>query len=176
MTNRNKSIILGLIIASVAVVTVTISLEGPMFGQASTASAVAQKTFYIATVHLDGITSIYKTADHPPEPYPNSTLPSGGGFVIKKIDDKGGWKVRQFMFAPSQIVVNQGDQVTLNFVDVQGPEHMITVDGIAPEFDIHRGEMKTITFTADKVGTIDFWCSMHEPNMRGQIVVLPKIQ
>ena len=176
MTNRNKSIILGLIIASIAVVMVTISLEGPMFGQASTASAVTQKTFYIATVHLDGITSIYKTADHPAEPYPTSVLPSGNGFVIKKIDDKGGWKVRQFMFAPSQIVVNQGDQVTLNFVDVQGPEHMITVDGIAPEFDIHRGEMKTITFTADKVGTIDFWCSMHEPNMRGQIVVLPRTQ
>lgn len=174
MTNKNKSILLGLIIASIAVVTVTISFEGSMFGQANTASAVTQKTFYIATVHLDGITSIYKTADHPPEPYPKSDLPSGGGFVIKKIDDKGGWKVRQFMFAPSQIVVNQGDHVTLNFVDVQGPEHMITVDGIAPEFDIHRGEMKTITFTADKVGTIDFWCSMHEPNMRGQIVVLPR--
>jgi len=176
MTNRNKSIILGLIIASVAVDTVTISIEGPMFGQVNTVSAVTNKTFYIATVHLDGITSVYPTPDHPSEPYPNSTLPSGGGFVIKKIDDMGGWKVRQFMFAPSQIVVNQGDQVTLNFVDVQGPEHMITVDGIAPPFDIHRGEMKTITFTADKVGTIDFWCSMHPPNMRGEIVVLPRTQ
>ncbi|HWY34819.1 MAG TPA: cupredoxin domain-containing protein [Nitrosopumilaceae archaeon] len=176
MTNQNKSIIFGLIIASVAVVTVMISLEGSMFGQSSTALAVTQKTFYIATVHLDGITSVYPTSDHPSEPYPNSTLPSGGGLFIKKIDDKGGWKVRQFMFAPSQIMVYQGDQVTLNFVDVQGPEHMITVDGIAPQFDIHRGEMKTITFTADKVGTIDFWCSMHEPNMRGQIVVLPRTQ
>ena len=176
MINKNKGIIFGLIIASVAVVTVMISLEGSMFGQSSTASAVTQKTFYIATVHLDGITSVYPTSDHPSEPYPNSTLPSGGGLVIKKIDDKGGWKVRQFMFAPSEITVYQGDQVTLNFVDVQGPEHMITVDGIAPEFDIHRGEMKTITFTADKVGTINFWCSMHEPNMRGQIVVLQKTQ
>ena len=176
MINQNKGIIFGLIIASVAVVTVMISLEGSMFGQSSTASAVTQKTFYIATVHLDGITSVYPTSDHPSEPYPNSTLPSGGGLVLKKIDDKGGWKVRQFMFAPSEITVYQGDQVTLNFVDVQGPEHMITVDGIAPEFDIHRGEMKTITFTADKVGTINFWCSMHEPNMRGQIVVLQKTQ
>lgn len=176
MTNRNKSLILGLIIASVAVVMVMISLEGSIFGQASTVSAVTQKTFYIATVHLDGITSIYPTSDHPSEPYPNSTLPSGGGLVIKKIDDMGGWKVRQFMFAPSEITVYQGDQITLNFVDVQGPEHMITVDGIAPQFDIHRGEMKTITFTADKVGTINFWCSMHEPNMRGQIVILPRTQ
>ena len=174
MKNLNKSIILILTIAAVAGVIGTISLEGSISPHIGTASAVSQKTFYIATVHLDGITSIYATGDHPPEPYPTSTLPSGGGFVIKKIDDKGGWKVRQFMFAPSQIVVNQGDQVTLNFVDVQGPEHMITVDGIAAEFDIHRGEMKTITFTANKVGTIDFWCSMHEPNMRGEIIVLPR--
>lgn len=173
MKNIHKGIILGLTIA-VAGVIATMSLEGSTLGHFGTASAATQKTFYIATVHLDGITSIYAGGDHPAEPYPTSTLPSGNGFVIKKIDDKGGWKVRQFMFAPSQIVVHQGDQVTLNFVDVQGPEHMITVDGIAPEFDIHRGEMKTINFTADKVGTISYWCSMHEPNMRGEIVVLPR--
>jgi plastocyanin len=174
MKNLSKSLILGLTIAAIVGVIGMISLEGSISGQTSTASAASQKTFYIATVHLDGITSVYPTSDHPSEPYPNSTLPSGGGFVIKKIDDMGGWKIRQFMFTPSQVVVNQGDQVTLNFVDVQGPEHMITVDGITPEFDIHRGEMKTITFTADKVGTINFWCSMHQPNMRGEIVVLPR--
>ncbi|HJT10068.1 MAG TPA: cupredoxin domain-containing protein [Candidatus Nitrosotalea sp.] len=174
MKNLNKSIILVLTMSAVAGIIATISLEGQMFGQPSAASAASQKTFYIATVHLDGITSIYPSSDHPSEQYPNSTLPAGGGLVIKKIDNMGGWKVRQYMFAPSVIVVNQGDQVTLNFVDVQGPEHMITVDGIAPEFDIHRGEMKTITFTADTVGTINFWCSMHEPNMRGEIVVLPR--
>ena len=174
MKNLNKGVILGLTIAAVAGVIAAISLEGQLFAQTGTASAAPQKTFYIATVHLDGITSVYPSPDHPSEPYPNSTLPAGGGLVIKKIDNMGGWKVRQFMFEPSVIVVNQGDQVTLNFVDVQGPEHMITVDGIAPEFDIHRGEMKTITFTANNAGTIDFWCSMHEPNMRGEIVVLPR--
>lgn len=175
MKNLNKGIILGLVIVTVAGAIGIMSLEGIISPHIGTASAATQKTFYIATVHLDGITSIYATGDHPAEPYPTtSNLPPGGGLVIKKIDDKGGWKVRQFMFAPSQIVVNQGDQVTLNFVDVQGPEHMITVDGIAPQFDIHRGEMKTITFTADKVGTINFWCSMHQPNMRGEIMVLPR--
>ena len=175
MKNLNKGIILGLTIAVVAGVIATISLEGQMFAQTSTASAAPQKTFYIATVHLDGITSAYPASDHPSEPYPtNSTLPPGGGLVLKKLDNIGGWKIRQYMFAPSVIVVNQGDQVTLNFVDVQGPEHMITVDGISPQFDIHRGEMKTVTFTANNTGTIDFWCSMHEPNMRGEIVVLPR--
>ena len=172
--SSKKTIMIASVIVAVIGVIAVISLEGTASGHLNVASATSQKTFYIATVHLDGITSIYGTSDHPPEPYPNSTLPSGGGFVIKKIDDKGGWKVRQYMFAPEEITVYQGDQVTLNFVDVQGPEHMITVSGIAPEFDIHRGEMKTIAFTADKVGTIDYYCSMHQPNMRGEIVVLPR--
>lgn len=171
--SNKKTILIASVIIAIAGIISIVSF-GASTGHLNTASAATQKTFYIATVHLDGITSIYGTSDHPPEPYPNSTLPSGGGFVIKKIDDKGGWKVRQYMFAPEEITVYQGDQVTLNFVDVQGPEHMITVDGISPEFDIHRGEMKTATFTADKVGTIDYYCSMHEPNMRGQIIVLPR--
>jgi plastocyanin len=174
MKSLNKNVIIVLTLAAIAGTVATILMEGQTFEQTNTASAVPQKTFYIATVHLDGITSAYPSSDHPSEPYPNSTLPSGGGLVLKKIDNMGGWKIRQYMFAPSVIVVNQGDQVTLNFVDVQGPEHMITVDGIAPEFDIHRGEMKTVTFTANNAGTIDFWCSMHEPNMRGEIVVLPR--
>jgi plastocyanin len=175
MNALNKMIIIGLTIAAVSgVLVMMISLGGSMSGNLNTAYTGSQRTFYIATVHLDGITGIYPSSDHPSELYPNSTLPSGGGLVIKKIDNMGGWKVRQYMFAPSQIVVNQGDQVTLNFVDVQGPEHMITVDGIAPEFDIHRGQMETINFTADKAGTISFWCSMHQPNMRGEIIVLPR--
>ena len=174
MNNLNKGIILGLTIVAAACTIVTISMEGQTFEQTTTASAVSQKTFYIATVHLDGITSAYPSGDHPSEPYPNYTLPSGGGLVLTKIDKMGGWKIRQFMFAPSVIVVNQGDQVTLNFVDVQGPGFLITVDGIAPEFGIHRGEIKTVNFTADNPGTIDFWSSNHEPNMRGEIVVLPR--
>ncbi len=175
MKSLNKSVIIVLTVAAVAGIIATIAMDGQTLEQTHMANATSQKTFYIATVHLDGITSIYPSSDHPSEQYPvNSTLPSGGGLVLKKIDNMGGWKIRQYMFAPSVIVVNQGDQVTLNFVDVQGPEHMITVDGIAPEFDIHRGEMKTVTFTADTPGTINFWCSMHEPNMRGEIVVLPR--
>ena len=40
----------------------------------------------------------------------------------------GDWDFRSFTFAPDQIVVNQGDKVTLHFVGVQGVHHVITAD------------------------------------------------
>jgi plastocyanin len=137
-------------------------------------SAATQKTFYINTVHLDGITSTNGTKDHPPEPFPTSTLPSGGGYVLKKLDDVGNWKIRTFVFDPSQIVVHEGDNITLNILDVQGDHHAITVEGQGEEFTLHRGELKTMTFTANKPGTIHYSCSIHQPTMQGEILVLPK--
>lgn len=162
-----------IILASVSVVAVTVlvfvsSLYAP------SVTAATQKTFYINTVHLDGITSTNGTKDHPPEPFPTTTLPSGGGYVLKKLDDAGNWKVRAFAFDPSQIVVHEGDNITLNILDVQGDHHVITVEGQGDAFTLHRGELKTMTFTANKAGVIHYFCSIHQPTMQGEILVLPK--
>jgi Cupredoxin-like domain len=137
-------------------------------------TTATQKTFYINTVHLDGITSTNGTKDHPPEPFPTVILPPGGGYVLKKLDDAGNWKVRTFVFDPSQIVVHEGDNITLNILDVQGDHHAITVEGHGGEFILHRGELKTMTFNADKAGIIHYFCSIHQPTMQGEILVLPK--
>jgi len=162
-----------IILASVSVVAVTVlvfvsSLYAP------SVTAATQKTFYINTVHLDGITSTNGTKDHPPAPFPTTTLPSGGGYVLKKLDDAGNWKVRAFAFDPSQIVVHEGDNITLNILDVQGDHHVITVEGQGDAFTLHRGELKTMTFTANKAGVIHYFCSIHQPTMQGEILVLPK--
>ena len=175
MMTINKGIILGLGLVAIAAVIVTISLEET--SSRPYANAVpTQRTFYINTVHLDGITNINGDANHPPEPFPNSTLPAGGGYVLNKPDDKGNWKVRTFVFDPSEIVVHEGDQVTLNIADIQGDHHAITIEGHTDEFQLHRGELKTVTFTADKPGTINYFCSIHKPTMHGQILVLPRTE
>jgi hypothetical protein len=70
----NKVIIFRLVIA-LSVIVAAVSLDGSISSQFGIASATTQKTFYIATVHLDGITSIYASGDHPAEPYPNSMVP-----------------------------------------------------------------------------------------------------
>ena len=147
-------------------------------------SQTTNKEFWINTVHLDGATSLHaavanplsatNTPLHPAEvPPANSTIPTGGGFRIVLPNKVGSWDFRSFTFAPDQIVVNQGDKVTLHFIGVLGVHHIITVDGVGT-FSLHRGEIHTVSFIANNPGTINFFCSIHLPNMVGQILVLPK--
>lgn len=142
------------------------------------------KEFWINTVHLDGMTNLnaakfcdtcsQNTPLHPAEKPPvNSTIPIGGGFRITEPNKVGAWDFRSFTFSPDQIVVNQGDIVTLHFVGVQGVHHLITVDGVGT-FPLLRGQIHTISFTANNPGTINYFCHIHMPNMAGQILVLPK--
>jgi plastocyanin len=142
------------------------------------------KEFWINTVHLDGMTNLnaakfcdtcsQNTPLHPAEKPPvNSTIPIGGGFRITEPNKVGAWDFRSFTFSPDQIVVNQGDIVTLHFVGVQGLHHLITVDGVGT-FPLLRGQIHTISFTANNPGTINYFCHIHMPNMVGQILVLPK--
>jgi plastocyanin len=135
------------------------------------------KEFWIKTVHLDGFANLKGIPTGPdpapPEKFPNSTIPAGGGVKLTPPDKTGAWKFRVFTFEPSQIVVNQGDKVTLHFADVQGAHYTIAVDGIG-SFPISRGQIHTVSFTADKVGIINYWSPDHMPSVVGQIVVLPR--
>jgi len=141
----------------------------------ATVAAPENRTFWIKTVHLDGNANINGDTKHPPEPFPaNTTYPKGGGFVLSPPDKTGAWNFRAFTFEPSQIIVYQGDRITLNFVGVQGPNHFIDVSGIAT-FPLKRGEIHTVTFIADKAGTINYTCHIHMPNMAGEILVLPRL-
>jgi plastocyanin len=135
------------------------------------------KEFWIKTVHLDGFANLKGIPTGPdpapPEKFPNSTIPAGGGVKLTPPDNTGAWKFRVFTFEPSQIVVNQGDKVTLHFADVQGAHYTITVDGVGT-FPISRGQIHTVSFTADKVGIINYWSPDHMPSVTGQIVVLAR--
>ena len=142
------------------------------------------KEFWINTVHFDGMTNInasvkcdtcpQNTPLHPAEQPPlNSTIPTGGGFKITEPNKAGAWDFRSFAFAPAQIVVNQGDKVTLHFIGVQGAHHVVTVDGIGT-FELKRGQINTVSFVANNPGIINYVCHVHLPNMVGQILVLPK--
>jgi hypothetical protein len=143
------------------------------------------KEFWINTVHFDGLTNInagvkcdtcsQNTPTHPAENPPlNSTIPTGGGFRLLEPNKVGAWDFRSFTFSPSQIIVNQGDKVTLHFIGVQGAHHLITVDGIGT-FPLSRGQIHTVSFIANLPGTISYTCHLHMPNMVGQILVLSKV-
>lgn len=164
-------------------VTAPVSLAGSEVKVVNPSKSI-EKEFWINTVHIDGMTNLnaglkcdtcpQNTPTHPPEKPPvNSTIPTGGGFRITEPNNVGAWDFRSFTFSPDQIVVNQGDKVTLHFIGVQGAHHVVEVKGV-DTFELARGQIHTVSFTANSPGTITYICHVHLPNMVGQILVLPK--
>lgn len=79
-----------------------------------------------------------------------------------------------FTYDISEIKVKKGDKVTINFTNTQG-FHDLKIDefNIATK-QIKTGESETVTFTADKSGTFEYYCSVgkHRQNgMWGKLIV-----
>lgn len=79
-----------------------------------------------------------------------------------------------FAFTPTEIVVNHGDTVQINFVNTQGM-HNFTIEGIAARTKtIQAGYSEQLTFVADKIGSFPFYCTVgnHKAmGMSGVIIV-----
>jgi heme/copper-type cytochrome/quinol oxidase subunit 2 len=95
------------------------------------------------------------------------------GWRLDEPDEDGEWYARAYVFNPSTIVVNEGDEVTLRLFGIHGDSHPSVIEGYDVTFDIRRGEVDEVTFTADKPGVFRMICADHVPSMIGQLVVLP---
>lgn len=101
-------------------------VAGSQIGQAwtSRAQTPATRFFTIAAVEPRGGASVGQEA------FPTQALPPGGGYVIRQPDQTGRWEVSAYLWMPSQIVVNQGDEVTLDFVGINGAAHPTEIQGV----------------------------------------------
>ncbi len=79
-----------------------------------------------------------------------------------------------FYFVPNEIHVKKGDTVTINFKN-DGGFHDFKIDAFNVATDrIQGGDMKSVTFTADKTGSYEFYCSVgshRTMGMKGTLVV-----
>lgn len=82
-------------------------------------------------------------------------------------------KTSQIFQFPSTSLTSANNK-NWNQLEVNSRVHDVSVNGYVEQFELHRGELKTVTFTADKAGTIDFISSIHQPTMHGQIMVMPR--
>ena len=153
---------IALAIVSFGSVTQTTTLQLP-----SVSSEPIERTIYINLIEPKGSTNIEK------EPFPTKALPEGGGYELKPPDETGKWVVEIYTFSPSVIVVNQGDTVNIKMLGINGALHKISIENYVDEFDIHRGELKEISFVVDKAGTFKMSCDVHRPAMEGYLMVLP---
>ncbi|HLO15462.1 MAG TPA: cupredoxin domain-containing protein [Anaerolineales bacterium] len=83
-------------------------------------------------------------------------------------------EARQFAYSPSELSVNSGDIVTIQFVSMD-VVHGLYVDGYDISVEADPGQTKTLTFIASRPGSFRFRCNvtcgaMH-PFMIGKLTV-----
>ena len=127
-----------------------------------------KRFFTVAAVEPKGGTTVAQEA------FPDSTLPTGGGYILKKPDATGRWEVSAYVWMPNQIIVNQGDEVTLEFVGINGAYHGTVIKGYDKAFVVKRGLTTRVAFLADKAGVFPIECAQHQPSMGGELIVLPR--
>lgn len=67
---------------------------------------------------------------------------------------------KNFSFSPSTLNVNKGDKVTIIFKN-SGGMHDFVIDAYNVKTkQIGSGEQDTVTFTADKAGNFEYYCSV----------------
>jgi plastocyanin len=126
-----------------------------------------KRTITMVAVEPKGGTTVDK------EPFSTAHLPEGKGYALKPPDASGRWEVSTYRWDPSQIIVNEGDEVTLAILGVIGAEHPTVIDAYDISFTVKRGQLTTVTFTTDKPGVFEFRCGIHEPSIVGELIVLP---
>jgi heme/copper-type cytochrome/quinol oxidase subunit 2 len=83
-------------------------------------------------------------------------------------------EARQFAYSPSELNVYPGDRVTIELVSTD-VVHGVYLDGYDVSVEADPGQMKTVTFVADRPGSFRFRCNitcgaMH-PFMIGKVTV-----
>lgn len=117
----------------------------------------------MAAYELKGGTSVDS------EPFPGGDF--SGGYAIKEPNADGRWEVEDYIWLPGQIVVNEGDEVTLEIFGVNGARHDSSIEGYVDSFVVERGQLTSVSFTADQPGVFRLTCSTHPESMVGEIVV-----
>ena len=74
----------------------------------------------------------------------------------------------------TQIFVDEGDEVTLEFIGINGASHPTTIEAYGQVFELKRGHVQKVTFTADKPGRHSIVCATHQPTMTSELIVAPK--
>lgn len=74
-----------------------------------------------------------------------------------------------FYYSVKEIKVKKGDKVTITFTS-KDMMHDFNIDELGVKSEIAKaGETKTVEFTADKVGTFEYYCSVGQHRKMGQI-------
>jgi nitrous oxide reductase len=80
-------------------------------------------------------------------------------------------------FSRDSIVAKKGDSVKIHFYNLEPVEsqehHSFTITSpYDVNYDVNAGEVASIDFTATESRIFDYFCTYHQPTMRGQLIIL----
>lgn len=133
------------------------------------------KNLFLAALVVFIVGSGYFYMKQTPTPTPAPvTTPSTAEVVTAQTEQTFNIKGLDFTYDIKEIKVKQGDKVTINFANTQG-FHDFKIDefSVATK-QIKTGESETVSFTANKTGTFEYYCSVgkHRQNgMWGKLIV-----
>jgi plastocyanin len=108
--------------------------------------------------------------------------------VDDDFDENGGVQGQQLfgdddidIYSLQTMVVNSGDTVTVHFFNLDDDDdderHSFTIgEPYNIDADLAGGESTDVTFIADTEGIFQYYCKYEQPQMIGQLVVLPQSQ
>ncbi len=103
-------------------------------------------------------------------PTASGSMMEGGDKMEAKADVELTVNGGMFYYKPNVLKVKKGQVVKVTFVN-DGGWHDFNID----ELNVHStviketGAKTTVTFTADKVGTFEYYCSVMEHRQKGQV-------
>lgn len=164
--------VLGIAILAIIVAAGSLVLAISPKPSAAVTITPTKRTIWMATLEPAGTANV--RVEPFPDPAPiDAEVPKAvsKGMRLDPPDAQGNWRSVVYRLDPGTIIVNKGDEVTLKILGVNGRNHTIAIEEYADAFFMKRGELKTITFKADKAGIFEIWCSTHPPNMRANLIV-----
>lgn len=107
-----------------------------------------------------------QTTPAPSSPKDNPTAET----AIKTFTVKGS----NFAYAPSEIKVKKGDKIKIIFENTGGFHDFVIDELNVKTAQIQAGKSETLEFTADKIGTFEYYCSVgshRQMGMKGNLIV-----
>ncbi len=79
---------------------------------------------------------------------------------------------RNFEFDVTEIRVQEGDTVTINFTSNDGFHDWVVDEFDAATAHVQTGETSSVTFVADQKGTFEYYCSVGQHRANGMVGTL----
>ena len=120
---------------------------------------------------------LYYYRHNAPQPLGQGAVPNSQTMPVK-ITFELGTETRtvtasNFSFSPSELYVKKGDKIVVTLTGKEGT-HDWTLAGYNAHTDrVAAGQSAAVTFTADKTGTFEYYCSLHRSmGMKGKLIVV----